>query len=503
MKITANCKRRSKSSLPVPRIAPAAFAALVLLGACAHRGAAPTVRVASPPPAQPAAALTVAQRAQLTHRLDAIFAPFSASPHSLCVIDASQAPVYARGCSRALSAASVQKIIVAASALRYLGASYRFHTQLASQQAAAQGTLSDDLWLLGSGDPIFTSDDLRGGVKILARSGLRRVAGGVAVDGSVLSGPERNPLWDPTDYNYGFAASTSGVSLDQDTVEFHVHPTAAGAPARIELKPPARTIAFSGTVMTVGAGSPTEITIEPTGPADAFVVRGQIANAGHEAVYYVPVTRVADYVADVLETMLEARNIETARGPRTGIAPHNLSVLWDHKSPPLRFTVAKMLYESNNHIAEQLLRTIGRAQGGRGDDAHGIAAEIAFLRGTGVPLDGIHVVDGSGLAAANRVSALTLATLLARAERAPGGNTLYFALPRGGIEGTLKRYPFGAARGRVRAKSGHIDGVASLAGYVSTRRHGRLVFAYVLDAPVYRDTADAVLVRAVDALADF
>lgn len=500
MKITVNCKRRSKSFPAVRKLAPAALA---LLCACAHRGAAPPARVTSAPPAPIAHALTAPERTRLARRLDAVFAPFAGSPRSLCVIDASQTPVYGRGCARALAAASVQKIIVAASALRYLGAAYRFHTQLASAQPVANGTLADDLWLVGSGDPVFRSDDLRGGVKILARGGLARIAGGVAVDASALGGPERNPLWDPADANYGFAASTSGVSLDQDTIEFHVRPSVAGAPARIALKPPTRAITFTGTVMTMPAGASTYVTIEPSGPPNAFVVRGQIANTGHEAVFYLPVTRVPDYVGDILETMLEGRHIAVARRPRTGIAPRTLTVLWDHASPPLRFTVAKMLYESNNHIAEQLLRTIGRAQGGRGDDAHGIAAEMAYLRGLGVPADGMHLVDGSGLAAANRVSALTLATLLARADRAPGGNALYFALPRGGVDGTLKRYPFGAARGRVRAKSGHIDGVASLAGYLSTRRHGRLVFAFVLDAPVYRDTADAVLVRAVDALADF
>lgn len=480
-----------------------ALAALALLTGCAQqrtpvrpRTAPAAVQTAAPP-------LSAAQRARLARRLDAVFAPFSGSVKSLCVIDGAGVLAYERSCNRAVSAASTQKIIVAASALRYLGAAYRFHTQFASQGAIEGDALRSDLWLIGSGDPILTSNDLRGGIKLLARAGLHRIAGGVAVDATALTGPERNPLWDPTDANYGFSAATSGVSLDQDTIEFHIHPVAPGAPARVELRPRSRVVTFAGSVLTVPQGYGTQVTINPSDRPDSFVVRGQIAATGHEAVYYLPVSGIPNYVADAVEAMLEERGILTARSGRTGIAPRSLRTLWDHRSAPLRFTIAKMLFESNNHIAEQLLRTLGRAQGGTGNDIRGVAAETAFLRSENIPVDGLRLVDGSGLAVANRVSGLTLATLLWRSEQTPGGNPLYFALPRGGIEGTLKEYRFTTAHGRVRAKSGHIGGVDALAGYVSTRRHGRLVFAYILDTSRDRWKADAAIADAVDALAEF
>lgn len=503
MKIIANCKPKSKNSRRIRSGACAALAALALLTGCAHQRAPVQPRTAPLPVQTAAPPLSLAQRARLGRRLDALFAPFSASVKSLCVIDGTGVPVYARSCNRAVIAASTQKIIVAASAFRYLGAGYRFHTQFASPGGIEGGALSNDLWLIGSGDPILTSNDLRGGIKLLANAGLRRIGGGVAVDATALNGPERNPLWDPTDANYGFSAATSGVSLDQDTIEFHIHPAAPGAPAHVELRPRSRVVTFAGSVLTVPQGYGTEVTINPSDRPDSFVVRGQIAATGHEAVYYLPVSGIPNYVADVVEAMLEERGILTARSGRTGIAPRNLTTLWDHRSPPLRFTVAKMLFESNNHIAEQLLRTLGRAQGGSGSDVRGVAAETAFLRSQNIPVDGLHLVDGSGLAVANRVSGLTLATLLSRSEQTPGGNPLYFALPRGGIEGTLKEYRFTAALGRVRAKSGHIGGVDALTGYVSTRRHGRLVFAYILDTSQDRWKADAAIAEAVDALADF
>ncbi|MDQ6929781.1 MAG: D-alanyl-D-alanine carboxypeptidase/D-alanyl-D-alanine-endopeptidase, partial [Candidatus Eremiobacteraeota bacterium] len=367
------------------------------------------------------------------------------------MIDSSGTPAYAHRCDRAVVAASTQKIIVAAAALRYLGAAYRFHTQLASVEPITAGALPSDLWLVGSGDPVLTSEDLRGGVKIFGRTGVQSIGGVVRVDASALSGPERNPLWDPADANSGFAAATSGISLDQDTIEFHVHPSAPGTPARIELKPRSSIVTYSGTVLTVPAGYSSYVTINPTASQNVFVVQGKIAASEGEAIYYLPVSRIPNYAGDVLESMLEERNIATRGRSGTGIAPAGMHVFWDHRSPPMRFIVSKMLYESNNHIAEQLLRKIGHAQGGTGDDAHGAAAEYAYLRSTGVPVPLLRLVDGSGLADSNRVAAVTLATLLARAELTPGGNQLYLALPRGGIEGTLRHYRFSTALGRVRA----------------------------------------------------
>jgi D-alanyl-D-alanine carboxypeptidase/D-alanyl-D-alanine-endopeptidase (penicillin-binding protein 4) len=112
----------------------------------------------------------------------------------------------------------------------------------------------------------------------------------------------------------------------------------------------------------------------------------------------------------------------------------------------------------------------------------------------------LHLVDGSGLAHANRVPAITLARILAHYDASPQGNMLYPLLPRGGKDGTLKMYDFTSAQGRVRAKSGHVDGVASLAGYVDTRKHGRVVFAFLINGSP--GDPDAAIVSAVDRLAE-
>ena len=360
--------------------------------------------------------------------------------YSLVVIDATGRLIYARRERSAVTPASALKIIVADAALNLLGPAYRFHTVLAATRAPQDGLLDSDLWFVGSGDPSLRSDDLRGGVRLLARAGLRRVDGSVAIDAGEMNGPEINPHWDPSDADQDFQAPISAVSLDGDTVE-----------------------------------------TQPN--------------------VWVPVHDMPAVVGAALERMLAHAGITTAHRPVVGNAPLDSVVLWDHRSVPLRALVAHMLYFSDNHYAEQLMRTLAVDAGEPGNDRSGLAIERNFLSSRGIPMDGLHLLDGSGLAQGDRVAAITLARILSDAELRDNGGELYMLLPGGGRDGTLTDYDFTTAAGRVRAKTGTLSDANSLAGYVTTMHHGRVAFAFLInDSP---GDPRAAYVQAVDRLATF
>jgi D-alanyl-D-alanine carboxypeptidase/D-alanyl-D-alanine-endopeptidase (penicillin-binding protein 4) len=337
----------------------------------------------------------------------------------------------------------VQKLIVAATALDALGPEYRYHTVFAAGEAIPQnGELDGDLWLIGSGDPSLQSADLRNGIGMLRRLGLHRIAGSVIVDDTTLSGPALNPHWTTDDNGQDYAAPTSAISLDGDTIESHQ------------------------------------------------------AIDGVEQRVWIPMQDVPRYVGQRVNDMLGRSGVSAARPPAVGAAPLESVVLWNHRSAPLEALESHMLYVSDNHYAEQLLRTVGEESTGAANDAGGIAAEAQFLARRGIPAPALRLYDGSGLSPQNRVAAITLARLLYDEEP-----SLYMLLPRGGREGTLEDYPFTTALGRVRAKSGHLSDVSALAGYVTTTGHGRVAFAFLVDgSPGDPDTA---IVRAVDRLATF
>lgn len=323
---------------------------------------------------------------------------------------------------RAMTPASTMKLFVGSTSLFVLGQGRRLVTAFESSRPPDQEGTLDDLWLVGAGDPVLTTDDIVRGIGVLRRAGVRTVRN-LNIDASRFAGPEQNPGWLRDDDQYDYAAGTSALSLDWDVVKI-------------------------------------------------------VADGGQA---YRPITHIATYVGNVVRDTMKHAGIEIDR-VQLDVAPLAATTLWAHPSPRVDDLVRQMFFESDNHIAEQLLRVLG-AETGTGTDATGAKAERAFLAQLGVPTAGLRIVDGSGLAPSDRTSPLTLATLLSRLSALADGPAFVRTLARAGIEGTVRHHSLTDAAGRVRAKSGHIDGVNALAGYVQTRGHGRVAFAFIVNRP--------------------
>jgi D-alanyl-D-alanine carboxypeptidase/D-alanyl-D-alanine-endopeptidase (penicillin-binding protein 4) len=455
-----------------------------------------------PAPTPPPKPWTSVQVHRLRGTLAAAFAPAiaGATHWSLCVMSAQGSVLFAVHARTGVKPASVTKLVVATTALDVLGGSYRYHTFLVSSGSPdASGTLAGDLWLVGSGDPSLRSTDLAAGVRQLRRQDVRRIAGGVVVDAGAFTGPEINPFWNPQDANEDYQAPVSAISLDGDTIEFDVRGTTPGAPAAVRENPWSGALHAMGGITTVAAADDPSVIVAALASPNHFALSGDVP-AGATDREWVPVHGMAHYAGAVLTQLLHEQGVTTAAGPGVGTAPASRIVLWDHASAPLRHLERHMLYLSDNHYAEQLLRTLGLVADGTGDDAHGLSVEREDLARRGVPLSGARLVDGSGLAEADRLSSLTIATILVRALAMPQERGFYDLLPQGGRSGTLENYAFTSALGRVRAKTGHLTGVSSLAGYVVSRHHGIVAFAFMIDGSP--GDPDGAMVRAVDRIAE-
>lgn len=467
----------------------------------------PAVAPRTPAPAPP---WTESERAEVRARLDAIFGgEVFARGGAVAVLDADGAPLYDLRGSRPMTPASTLKLVVAATALDVLGPQQRFTTSFVALDApGADGAIHGPLWFVGGGDPLFTSNDLRAGIGALVRLGVRRVDGPLAIDDGAFQGLERNPHWDPSDLDEGYAAATSAVSLDEDTVEFDVTPGAPGEPAKVRIEPPNDDVDVRGGILTGSSTDPRIDRIEEPQRAgaphrNAFELGGTIA-AGEEQKYWKPVLGMPAYVAGAIAALAAQRGIEIAGGRRVASAPLAGQTLWLHRSQPLAAILTEMLVDSNNHSAEQLLRILGERFSNVGTDAAGLAAERVELQRLGVPPGEVKAYDGSGLAPADKVAPFALARLIAAESRGPNASVFVRALPRVGEEGTVIYHQLSDARGRVRAKSGHLAEVNALAGIVSTRRHGRVTFAFVVNDPAAQaDEVGKAQDAALDALADF
>jgi D-alanyl-D-alanine carboxypeptidase len=180
--------------------------------------------------------------------------------------------------------------------------------------------------------------------------------------------------------------------------------------------------------------------------------------------------RPAIAAAGRFRQLLRKHGIET--GPvSAGRAPAAAAGIAQVESKPLGKILDEMDRDSDNFIAEMLLKDLGAEVSGAGTTAAGIAVVVRDLKAADIPLDGVRLVDGSGLSELDRLTAQAVGAVLVAAWDDPHlRQALWHALPVAGRSGTLEdRMRKPPARGNVRAKTGTTDSASALAGYVGER----------------------------------
>jgi len=163
--------------------------------------------------------------------------------------------------------------------------------------------------------------------------------------------------------------------------------------------------------------------------------------------------------------------VRVARGAAHGNAPADAQIVASVDSPKLLTIVHRMDVRSDNFYAEMLLKELGAVQADRGSSSAGAGVVMGLLAQAGVPLDGVRVVDGSGLSLLDRLTTGTLASLLsAMWNDLDLRMELVSSLPVAGRTGTLHdRMTRTAARGVVRAKTGTTSNASALSGFAGDR----------------------------------
>lgn len=206
-------------------------------------------------------------------------------------------------------------------------------------------------------------------------------------------------------------------------------------------------------------------------------------------------------MADVFQQVLAEQGVTVQGQVRIGqpTAPA-ARVLASHSSMPLAGLITPLLKLSNNNMSEVLLKAMGRKTANAGTAAAGVAAIEGFLRRQGLSPQGLVQVDGSGLSRRNQISSQSLSDLLLVARKQPWFATWYAALPVAGdaqrmTGGTLRyRLQGTAAVDNLHAKTGSMQGVSSLSGYLRAADGRRLVL--VMLSNNYR--ADGAPIKALE-----
>jgi serine-type D-Ala-D-Ala carboxypeptidase/endopeptidase (penicillin-binding protein 4) len=412
--------------------------------------------------------------------------------------------LYAHGAHEVLAPASNMKLFTTAAALYYLGPDYRWNTFLMATGPVRNGVLEGDLVVYGTGDPTFSARF--GGAMVvwnrfadaLQALGVREIRGDIVGDGSYFQGSGAGEGWQTSYMNAAYAASAGALSYTDNVATLQISPAQqVGWRPEVRLVPGGEGIAVVNQA-TTAAGGAARIHAARIAYDGPIVVTGQIARGSAPVTRAVPVSDPARLAAAVFREVLLRREIATTGGVRSALteaespvtgrsvfAPaldtrEPVRVLAVHTSPPIMEVLEIINKRSHNMMAEQVLRTVGRVAVGEGSVAGGRRAVEHMLHAEGHSAPGeIELYDGSGLSVLNRSSARGLIGLLAVMADSPMWEYYWETLPEAGTSVGLRRMHQTAAQGNLRAKTGTIDRVSALSGYVRAANGERLAFAII------------------------
>jgi len=454
--------------------------------------------------AEPAAVAPVAERSSdLAARLDAALASRGlrrARVSALVVRASDGAVLFERSPDRALTPASNMKILTAMAALELFGPTHRFETAvLADREPDMKGEVGA-LYVRGGGDPVLNSEDWWRLAADLHGRGLRHVRGDLVLDDGVFDGARWHPDWGAVS-SRAYHAPVGGLSANYGAFAVTVRPgVRAGDPVGVEVDPPVAYLAISNRGRTGQPGQRSTLAVDRSrGAAGELVtVDGSIPAGSAPTTYYRSVLDPTRYAGAVLRMQLEALGVVVDGETRIGKVPEGAASLLVFKGRPLAEIVRLFVKYSNNAVAESLVKAMGAfATGEPGSWDNGIRASRGALESLGVDLDGLQIVDGSGLSYRDKLTPRALVDALRIAHDSFRiGPELTAALPIANGDGTLERRVEGAP-GLVRAKTGLLNRVTSLSGYAAMPGGEIAVFSVLTNG--YRGSDE----EAMDALDRF
>ena len=419
--------------------------------------------------------------------------------------------LWSHDADKGMNLASNAKLLTSVAALATLGSGFRWHTAVyASDLDDATGAVTGDLYIRGRGDPTLSLADLRALADDVAARGVRTIAGKLVVDGAYFDGEIEPPHYqEQKAERAAFRAPIASFGVARSAVTVIVAADPGAKKALIRLEPDAgdyvRLVKREVTSVTEGR---TRVRVDAKPKSDHLEidVSGQIRPADGSYDTRKRVDDPARFAAEVFRRALAERGV-TVKGFAAGTIPVGAKVIAAHDSAPLAHVLREMNKLSDNYVAESVLKTLGaetRTTPGPATWADGTAAVRAYLATIGIPAGSYRADNGSGLYGASEVSVHQLVHLLLAAHKDYRiGPDLVASLPVGGVDGTLaKRWHDHPAKGRVRAKTGTLDKVTALAGYLAVDSGHPLAFAIIVnDIPGgQRSDARTVADDMIDAL---
>ena len=390
------------------------------------------------------------------------------------------------------SPASVSKLLTTYAVLQKLPLGFRFKTQL---------FLADDtLYIKGSGDPSFVSEKMWFLVNELVRSKITSVKD-IVVDESLFDSVRFDESRENSRVDRAYDAPVGAMSFNWNSINVFIRPTKSDDKASVFLDPDSDYYQLKNSAETVSGNPKKELAVSVSNSEKMIAVSGQINNESLEKVIYKSIDDPGFWTGHQLKSFLKQRGIQVTGKIRKDKVPPRANLVASSESKSLAEILADMNKFSNNYVAEMLTKTLA-AQEMKQDASLKKGVEIIRqeLKSLGLTAADYSIVNPSGLTAENRLSAFAGNQILSAMKNDFRTYSLVLeSLPISGIDGTLKkRMKNSVAEGWVRAKTGYLDTVVSLAGYAGQKNGDIYTFTFLYNGPrdeaIVREAFDQVLI---------
>jgi D-alanyl-D-alanine carboxypeptidase/D-alanyl-D-alanine-endopeptidase (penicillin-binding protein 4) len=371
------------------------------------------------------------------------------------------------------SPASTIKVVTTFAALDMLGPAYTWRTRASIRGSLVEGVLYGDLILQGGGDPYMTLERWWSFARALRAKGLKSIRGDIVIDDTAFSLPPLDPGEFDGRPNRPYNVVPDALMVNFQSVEFRVLADAEARQVEVIASPAPVNLAIENHVRfapgrCAGAAGRVDFKVASAG-WDRVVFSGALSAHCAERSFTRVLLQPTTYAFGTFVELWHELGGEFKGSLRVETAPVDAQELLSFDSLSLGEIVRLTNKHSSNLMARHLLLTIGEERfGGPATPEKGAAAIAEWSRERGLDNQSMEIDNGSGLSRSTHVSALQMAQTLGAAYRSRYAPEFLASLPLAGIDGTLRTRLKMSPAGAVRLKTGHIDGVSGVAGYVTT-----------------------------------
>jgi D-alanyl-D-alanine carboxypeptidase/D-alanyl-D-alanine-endopeptidase (penicillin-binding protein 4) len=397
-------------------------------------------------------------------------------------------PVLAAGAGRALNPASTIKILTTYAALELLGPAYTWKTEAYAAGALERGVLAGDLILKGYGDPKLAFENFWLWLRELRARGLTDIRGDLVLDRSHFAPEtiEATGLDDKPMRPYNTAPDALLLNFKSVRVQFV--PVPAARMVRVVPEPDLPQVRIVNQIALdrarCGYWEARLVHDLQDGPSSARLrFAGTYPADCGERERYFSVLGPNEYARGLFQLLWRELGGAFSGGVREGEAGPDARLLSTWKSQSLAETVRDINKFSNNVMARQLFLTLGvEAEGPPATTEKSVRAIQQWLAAKGAAFSELVLENGAGLSRIERISAESLGQLLLTAYRSPVMPELMASMPLAAADGTMKKRLNGAGvAGRAHIKTGSLDDVRAIAGYLLDARGRRMVIVFIVN----------------------